>query len=234
MKADHLVGFRNWRDRTFAPASARDVIAALQGGGDCRSLLDLGCGALSPVSSHSVNLFRVGVENNADAFKTAQAAGTHHVLIESDILDLTPQRLQEASGTATFDIVVALDVIEHLPRSAGSAFLKVCEDAASKYVVIQTPNGFQQQGPEFGNEGQRHLSGWYPNDFRARGYVVHGTTGTRLLRGYAAGLRYSLRGLGSLDRLMSKMLWIERHPRLAYNILAIKDMRGARARLGPR
>jgi hypothetical protein len=94
------------------------------------------------------------------------------------------------------------------------------------------PHGFVEQGPEFGNEFQRHLSAWFIHDFEGLGYKVYGTTGTRYLRGYMAGPKYSFPGCIILDELLTLLLRINTHPRHAFNLVAIKDVRGVSARYG--
>ena len=59
------------------------------------------------------------------------------------------------------------------------------------------------QGPEFGNEFQRHHSGWFIHEFEGRGYTVHGTTGTRYLRGYMAEPRWNFPGCLLLDEALT-------------------------------
>ena len=88
------------------------------------------------------------------------------------------------------------------------------------------------QGPEFGNEFQRHHSGWFIQEFEGRGYTVHGTTGTRHLRGYMAGPKYNFPGCLLCDELLTLLLRINRKPKHAFNLVAIKDVRGIPARYG--
>jgi hypothetical protein len=114
----------------------------------------------------------------------------------------------------------------------GFELLELAESLTSRFVVVETPNRFQPQGPEYGNAAQRHLSGWFPDDFVGRGYRVHGTAGTRYLRGYAGQPKVRGHGGQSVDFVAARLLWIERFPRHAYNLTAVKDVRGVEARLG--
>lgn len=75
------------------------------------------------------------------------------------------------------DTVVALDVIEHMEREEGEAFLAAAVRKARHQVVVFTPLGFMPQdgtnGPSgatdpWGLQGQHwqaHRSGWTPADF---------------------------------------------------------------------
>jgi 2-polyprenyl-3-methyl-5-hydroxy-6-metoxy-1,4-benzoquinol methylase len=60
-----------------------------------------------------------------------------------------------------YDLIVMVDVIEHLSREDGLRLLM-----AAKRYVISTPNYWSPQGPEFGNEYERHVSQWKPEDFK--------------------------------------------------------------------
>jgi hypothetical protein len=78
---------------------------------------------------------------------------------------------------------------------------------------------------------QRHRSGWFPQDLEGLGYQVHGTTGTKYLRGYTAGPKYDIKGTISVDYAISWFLRVNDHPSHAFNLVAIKDVRGVPARL---
>jgi hypothetical protein len=71
------------------------------------------------------------------------------------------------------DTIVALDVIEHMERDEGEAFIKAAVAKARHQVVIFTPLGFMPQdggdaADPWGLQGQHwqaHRSGWTPADF---------------------------------------------------------------------
>jgi hypothetical protein len=76
------------------------------------------------------------------------------------------------------DTVFALDFIEHLEKSEGSAFLREAERVARRQIVVYTPLGFYPQTYEdsekpdrWGMDGgfwQTHRSGWHIEDFDDR------------------------------------------------------------------
>ncbi|KKS42044.1 MAG: hypothetical protein UV61_C0003G0019 [Candidatus Gottesmanbacteria bacterium GW2011_GWB1_43_11] len=74
----------------------------------------------------------------------------------------------------SFDIVLALDVIEHMTRSEGRRFLKQLEIIARKQIIILTPLGWFPQDHECVGDGtnkhQQHKSAWYRKDFELLGY----------------------------------------------------------------
>lgn len=87
----------------------------------------------------------------------------------------------------SFDLVFALDVIEHLEKPDGGRMLSEMERVARRRVLIFTPNGFYPQ--ESDDPWQVHRSGWTHADFRPRGYTVglvdfdYGKHGLEPLRG---------------------------------------------------
>jgi SAM-dependent methyltransferase len=219
-----------------------DRILSLEGAGaltkrlvvahECRSALDVGCGAQSHLSALRPAIKTIGVDSSLEFLDLAKRSNVHDQYICADILKQDVGSLLPAEYEGKVDVVSLYGVIEHLPKANGYELLAACERLARKLVVIETPNGFVEQGPEFGNEHMRHLSGWFAHDFEGLGYKVIGTTGTRYLRGYGAGLKYPIKGLGSLDVLLSRVLRSNKHPRHAFNIFAYKDLRGVPARMG--
>lgn len=60
-----------------------------------------------------------------------------------------------------YELILLIDIIEHLERSVGVNLLK---SISTRYIVA-TPAVFIPQGATFGNENERHKSLWYPSDF---------------------------------------------------------------------
>lgn len=77
---------------------------------------------------------------------------------------------------ASYDIVLAFDVIEHLPKHEGYKLLYEMERISRTLAIIYTPNGLVWQPPSRDNPANAHISGWAPREFRAFGW--------RELRGY--------------------------------------------------
>jgi hypothetical protein len=218
--------------RVFGVPMAGDYTKEILNTGECALALDIGCGGESPLSQFRPRITTFGLDAFPEAIDKAKGLNAHDHYITADILSEDPLALLERAGGQKFDLVTLYDVIEHLPKNRGYTLLERCEELSSKYVLLQTPNGFLEQGPEFGNEHQRHLSGWFPHDFEGLGYKVYGTTGTKYLRGYGAGPKRDFFGWGACDILLGGLLRINSHPRHAFNLVAIKDVRGVPARLG--
>src|SRR5687768_9817843 len=218
--------------RRLRPLAAADYTRFLAEKGDCRLALDIGCGSFSFLSAFRPGLRTVGIDAFPEAIELAKSRNLHDHYIVADILKTDVEDiLAQVPDIQRFDIVTLYGVIEHFPKKEGFEILERCEKLTSKYVLLETPHGFVEQGPEFGNEFQRHLSGWYIHDFEGRGYKVYGTTGTRYLRGYVAGPKYDFPGCILLDEFLTLILRINGNPKHAYNLVAIKDVRGVPARL---
>lgn len=184
--------------------------------GECRSLLDVGCGKESPVGRFSQTIERtVGVDSHAESIELSRAAGIHGGYVQLNVLDIG-SRFEPRS----FDCVVALDVIEHLDTQDGVALLRAMETIARKKVVVFTPNGFLSQSAERDNPHQLHRSGWTAAEMRARGYEVTGIGGWRPLRGEYA-LPRRPRWLTERLSLLSEPFF-ESRPDHAFQILCVK------------
>ena len=208
----------------LSPKSAADFTAQLVANGEIKTALDIGCGTSSHLSRFRPKVETTGLDAHRDAIDRAKERGVHNHYIEADIL--------QDNINAQFDLVTLYGLIEHLPKTDGFRLLDRIEKLSSKFILLETPNGFVPQGPEFGNEFQRHHSGWFIHEFEGRGYTVYGTTGTRHLRGYMAGPKYNFPGCLLCDELLTLLLRINRNPKHAFNLVAVKDVRGVPARQG--
>ena len=138
-----------------------------------------------------------------------------------------------SNGRGQFDLVTMYGVIEHLPKRQGFELLERCEAITKHFLLLETPNGFVPQGPEFGNEHQRHLSGWFGHDFVGLGYDVFGTTGCKYFHGYAGEFDPYFPGVVAVDAVLAWLLRAKKCYRHAFNLVAIKDVNGVPARKRP-
>ena len=145
---------------------------------NCKTLLDVGCGANSPVQTFNKNLHCVGIDAFLPSIERSKQKKIHNEYVQADVLEIG-----DTFEASSFDIVVALDLVEHLEKADGLRLLDMMEVIASKKVIIYTPNGFLRQGDRESNPWQVHLSGWTPEEFVKRGYKVYGVNGIRSLRG---------------------------------------------------
>jgi hypothetical protein len=203
--------------------------------GECHTAIDIGCGVSSPLTKFRPALRTLGIDAHVLSLELARRQNVHDEYVVADVVELSLaellNRVREVTGETKFDLVTAYGIIEHLPKMAGWKLLDQCEALSKKFILLETPNGFVAQGPEYGNPMQKHLSGWFPHDFQSLGYTVYGTTGTKYLRGYMGEARYSLPGILMFDQvILSRLLRCDKRPQHAFNIVAIKDVRGVPAR----
>jgi len=135
--------------------------------GEIVSILDVACG-LSLKSKYIPAQIRVGVDIYEEYFKHIES-DVPYVVLKYDI-----RRLREIFMPKSFDLVIALDVMEHLEKPESLDVLRQCEQIARKAVVIETPRGFLPTNIDIlgygGDEWQTHRSGWEPEEFEALGY----------------------------------------------------------------
>src|SRR3972149_10253487 len=146
-------------------------------------VLEIGCGENSL-------LLRLGYTRRAEVTAVDvyapyvarhKTAGDYAKIICGDIAAQTfPYRY--------FDVVVCMDVLEHLSESDGRQLLQQMK-FWGRSVIITTPNGFADNEPDDGNLNQKHKSGWSVQDFVSTGYTVRGLSGWKALRTDKAELR---------------------------------------------
>lgn len=130
------------------------------------SILDVGGGWGEPMSFlNKKHKFEKKV--NADTFlphlKKSRREGTHDEYVLCDARHLP---FKEKS----FDIVLCLELIEHLPKEEGLKLASGLEEIARKQVILSTPVG-EEMNPELDSY---HLCSWRPAEFRELGYKVRG------------------------------------------------------------
>lgn len=198
---------------------------------ECKTALDIGCGKNSVLSRFRPRIRTVGLDAFQGAIETSRRLGLHDDYILANIIETPAEQLLEKNKGAKFDLIGLYDVIEHLPKRLGWDLLEKCETLTNRYLILQTPCGFVEQGPEDNNVYQRHLSGWLPHDFQGVGYRVAGCAGTKFFHGYAGEFKWNLPGVKLMDFALGCLLNLESNPRHAFNIAAWKDVRGAQTRL---
>jgi len=109
-----------------------------------------------------------------------------------------------------FDLVLCLEVIEHLRKADGEHLLDELERVGRR-VIISTPGVFFEQ-PQFdGNVSQAHLSFYPVKEFERRGYRVYGVGGLVILK----------RQIPHVSGVLARFTF--RFPRISSTILAVKD-----------
>lgn len=142
---------------------------------DCESVLDLGCGPSSPLKYARHIKHSVGVEAFKPYLEETKERQLHSEYLESRVetVDFPAQ---------SFDAVILIEVIEHLPKEVGRELLKKAEKWAKKKIIVSTPNGFWPQRTRDKNVLQKHLSGWSLEEMKKLGFHCRGLAGFKFLR----------------------------------------------------
>jgi 2-polyprenyl-3-methyl-5-hydroxy-6-metoxy-1,4-benzoquinol methylase len=141
---------------------------------DCKSVLDLGCGPSSPLQYCKNIKYSIGVEAFLPYLEESKKKNIHSEYLDKKIEDLNfPEN--------SFDAVIMIEVLEHLPKEVGVEILKKSSKWAKKKIIVSTPNGYFPMDAVDGNEHQRHLSGWSVDVFKRIGFSVRGMSGVKFL-----------------------------------------------------
>jgi SAM-dependent methyltransferase len=179
------------------------------------TVLDLGCGYNSPLQYCDIT-FSVGVELFAPYLEESRKKAIHNEYVEADIreVDFKPK---------SFDVVLAIEVLEHLAKDEGYELIQKMEAWARKKVIVKTPNSYLHQDTYDDNTLQSHLSGWTVNEFKKMGFKVYGMNGWRRLRGYKETIKYRPHLLWG--RISDISQWIAYYyPKMAFQLFAVKKI----------
>ena len=143
----------------------------------CESILDLGCGKASPYVRyfHKNYHYATGVDLFFEVCEAAKSTKRYSAIVQSDALSY----LRKCSNRQ-FDVIMALDIIEHLPKPESAELLVEMERVAKKVIVVVTPNGYWPA--LLAGDGMAHLCGWFYSEMISRGYIIRGAGGWALLR----------------------------------------------------
>ena len=142
---------------------------------DCESVLDLGCGPSSPIQYCKNIKHSVGVEVFEPYLGKSKSKKIHTEYLQKNLMELDfPEN--------SFDAVIMIEVLEHLPEDRGLEMLKQAKKWAKKKVVVSSPNGFIGQKEVDENPYQKHLSGWGIQKMRHLGFNINGLAGLKSLR----------------------------------------------------
>lgn len=163
-----------------------------------------------------------------DAVKIEEFTPANQIHSVSRVVGLVPQNLTEISEDA-FDIVVAFDLIEHLPKDSGYLLLYEIDRIARRTNIIFTPNGFVWQPPSLNNPFNAHISGWTPRELRKLDFnQIKGHTGLRILREPYAQPKKWINSwpISEIDALATIIVW--KIPSLAFSFTAVKRSKNSR------
>lgn len=169
---------------------------------DCQSVLDLGCGPSSPLQYCKNIKYSVGVEAFKPYLIESKNKKIHAKYLNKRIEELNfPEK--------SFDVVIMIDVLEHLEKEQGKILLKKAEKWARKKVIINSPNGYLPLKSLDENHFQLHRSGWTIEEMNNLRYKAYGMAGWKFLRsGENATKKVSQEGESFFTiRFKPKLLW---------------------------
>jgi SAM-dependent methyltransferase len=186
---------------------------------DSESILDVGCGKGSPMKfiNRRRQFHTVGLDIFEPYIKQCRFEGIHDDYL---LCDARNMKIEEKS----FDVVLCLEMLEHLEECEGMKLLKDMEEIARKQVVISTPVGVYNQKAHDNNPHQEHRHFWTPDEMRRLGYKVRGC-GLRNVGNIPRGHTIALKALF----LLANAVWVLASPlvyyfpRLGGDMVCIKD-----------
>ncbi len=133
-----------------------------------KSILDVACGRGLPmmVLKQRIRFKKiVGVDLYEPYINECRRKRIHDSYLDCDIRKLPYKN-------KTFDIVMALQVLEHLDKNESLRVLGSLEKIAKKQIIVSMPIGKTYHPAVDGNKLQLHKSGFFPKDLEKRGYTV--------------------------------------------------------------
>ncbi len=134
-----------------------------------QTILDIGCndGITMLFLNRRKQYHATGMDISSEAIRMASARKTHDKYITGNILDLS---FDENS----YDLVLCMQMLEHLTKEDGYKLIDKMEKIARRQVIITTTVGFHELLNHPETSGADHQSGWTIEEFRKRGYKVKG------------------------------------------------------------
>ncbi|MCE7698078.1 MAG: class I SAM-dependent methyltransferase [Methanobacterium paludis] len=181
-------------------------------------VLDVGCGDNSPIQYCNIP-FSVGLDLFEPYIQRSKEKGIHDQYVKSDIryANFEPD---------SFDLVICMDVIEHLTKKESLILMENMDMWAKKKVIVYTTNGYVSQDEYDSNPLQKHRSGWTVPELRNLGYNIYGMYGWKMLRGHKSQPRYRPHmAFRILSDITQKITY--RIPNYAFGLLSVKEINDA-------
>lgn len=148
-------------------------------------VLDVGCGNNSYLGHIKKTFYSEGIDIYKKNLVISKQKGYHDAYKLGNVIELS-----KFYKPKSFDVTIAIDVIEHVTKEDAYKVISQMERIAKNKVILLTPNGYCEQGAYDGNPYQVHKSGWIKQDLQDLGYSVKGLRGLKMLRDEHAGIKY--------------------------------------------
>lgn len=182
------------------------------------TLLDVGCGYLSPIGYIRKTFKSEGIDIHKKTVALSKKNKNHDKYTVGDI-----RNLSKIYKPKSFDACIAIDVIEHFERKQAIKLIKDMENIAREKVIILTPNGFYEQHDYDGNPYQEHKSGWNKKQLEKLGYRVYGLRGLSILRDEHAGIKYKPWFFWGVISFLSEIIFYP-FADLSFDLYAVKTL----------
>lgn len=194
-------------------------------------ILDLGAGPGRYWKENELANFLISTKSELtlfDASEEFEKESFPYGMLVIRMLGFVPEDLKQIPQD-DYDFVLAIDLIEHLPKSQGYSLLYEV-DRVSKYSsALLTPNGFVWQPPSLNNPYNAHLSGWLPKEMHKLGWKIQrGQTGLKPLYGPYGLAKYKKANWLVLEILALSKIISFGAPTLAFSFIAIKRRKNLR------
>ena len=134
---------------------------------EVKTVLDVACG-LSLKSQYLSPEIIVGVDVH-EPYLRAIETEIPYAVIKCDVRNISDIFIPNS-----FDVVYALDIIEHLEKDESLELIKSCIDIAKKAVLVETPNGYVPQNIDIqgfdADHWQTHRCGWEVSELEELGF----------------------------------------------------------------
>ena len=184
----------------------------------CSSVLDVACGFDSPLGRVKKNFYSEGIDIFEKYIIESKKKKIHNQYRIGDV-----RKLDKFYKHKSFDIVIAIDVIEHFEKNEALKLIKSMESIAKKKVILLTPNGFIAQDAYDSNPHQIHKSGWDKQELEKLGYNVYGLRGLKCLKGEYANIKHRPWLFWGFCSFISEILFFP-FPSLCFDLFAIKKV----------
>jgi len=134
-----------------------------------QTVLDVGCGkgiTMDRIKNRGWS-YRVGVDIFFPYLEECKQLNTYDDCVLCDIRNLPVER-------KSIDLVLCVEVLEHLDEKDGRNLIKSMEEIARHQVIITTPVAYEQYEYD-NNKWQQHKASWKGTELERLGYQVTGT-----------------------------------------------------------